>query len=89
MAAFRPPAGGFWTNWLSPQLPSLAGAWNCNVPLTPDVVDAVNTAAKKQGLSAPAWIGMTIDNALQQQSAERPQYCRTKNFVSAPGDAVR
>ena len=44
-----------------------------NVPLTPDVVDAVNTIAKKQGLSAPAWIEMTIDNALQQQSAARRQ----------------
>jgi hypothetical protein len=42
-----------------------------NVPLTPDVVDAVNTIAKKQGLSGPAWIEMTIDNALQQQSAAR------------------
>lgn len=40
-----------------------------NVPLTPDVVDAVNTIAKQQGLSGPAWIAMTIDNALQQQSA--------------------
>jgi hypothetical protein len=39
-----------------------------NVPLTPDVVDAVNSVAKKQGLSGPAWIAMTIDNALQQQS---------------------
>jgi hypothetical protein len=44
-----------------------------NVPLTPDVVDAVNTIAKKQGLSGPAWIEMTIDNALQQQSAARRQ----------------
>jgi hypothetical protein len=42
-----------------------------NVPLTPDVVDAVNTIAKKQGLSGPAWIEMTIDNALQQQNAAR------------------
>ena len=40
-----------------------------NVPLTPDVVDAVNNLARKQGLSGPAWIAMTIDNALQQQSA--------------------
>jgi hypothetical protein len=40
-----------------------------NVPLTPDVVDAVNRIAGKQGLSGPAWIAMTIDNALQQQSA--------------------
>ena len=39
-----------------------------NVPLTPDVVDAVNRVAKKQGLSGPAWIAMTIDYALQQQS---------------------
>lgn len=39
-----------------------------NVPLTPDVVDAVNSVAKKQGLSGPAWIAMTIDNALQRQS---------------------
>lgn len=38
-----------------------------NVPLTPDVVDAVNSVAKKQGLSGPAWIAMTIDYALQQQ----------------------
>jgi hypothetical protein len=42
-----------------------------NVPLTPDVVDAVNTIAKTQGLSGSAWIAMTIDNALQQQSAAR------------------
>jgi hypothetical protein len=42
------------------------------VPLTPDIVDAVNTAAKKQSLSGPAWIGTTIDNAVQQ-SAERPK----------------
>jgi hypothetical protein len=42
-----------------------------NVPLTPDVVDAVNSIAKEQGLSVPAWIAMTIDNALQQQSAAR------------------
>jgi hypothetical protein len=42
-----------------------------NVPLTPDVVDAVNTVAKKQGLSGPAWIEMTIDNALQQGAAQR------------------
>ena len=40
-----------------------------NVPLTPDIVDAVNSTAKKQGLSGPAWIAMTIDNALQQQGA--------------------
>jgi hypothetical protein len=40
-----------------------------NVPLTPDIVDAVNSVAKKQGLSGPAWIAMTIDNGLQQQSA--------------------
>ena len=40
-----------------------------SVPLTPDIVDSVNNAAKKQGLSGPAWIAMTIDNALQQQSA--------------------
>jgi hypothetical protein len=39
-----------------------------NVPLTPDIVDAVNSIARKQGLSGPAWIAMTIDNALQQQS---------------------
>lgn len=44
-----------------------------NVPLTPDIVDAVNSEAKKQGLSGPAWIAMTIDNALQQQSAARRQ----------------
>lgn len=42
-----------------------------NVPLTPDIVDAVNNTARKQGLSGPAWIAMTIDNALQQQSAAR------------------
>ena len=40
-----------------------------NVPLAPDVVDAVNNRAKEQGLSGPAWIAMTIDNALQQQGA--------------------
>jgi hypothetical protein len=39
-----------------------------NVPLTPDIVDAVNSMARKQGLSGPAWIAMTIDNALQQRS---------------------
>jgi len=39
-----------------------------NVPLAPDVVDAVNNRAKEQGLSGPGWIAMTIDNALQQQS---------------------
>jgi len=39
-----------------------------NVPLTPDVVDAVNSVAKKQGLSGPAWIAMTIEYALQKQS---------------------
>jgi hypothetical protein len=39
-----------------------------NVPLTPDVVDAINRLAKKQGLSGPAWIAMTIDYALQQQN---------------------
>ena len=39
-----------------------------NVPLTLDVVDAVNSVAKKQGLSGPAWIAMTIEYALQQQS---------------------
>src|SRR5689334_7144005 len=44
-----------------------------NVPLTPDIVDAVNSEAKKQGLSGAAWIAMTIDNALQQQSAARRQ----------------
>jgi hypothetical protein len=44
-----------------------------NVPLTPDIVDAVNVTAKKQGLTTPAWIAMAIDNALQQQSAARPQ----------------
>ena len=45
-----------------------------NVPLTPDIVDAVNSIAGKQGLSGPAWIAMTIDNALQQQSAAQRQY---------------
>ena len=40
-----------------------------NVPLTPDIVDAVNGIAKKQGLSGPAWIAMTIDDALQQQKS--------------------
>jgi len=44
-----------------------------NVPLTPDIVDAVNDTAKKQGLSGPAWIAMTIDDALQQQSVARRQ----------------
>jgi hypothetical protein len=44
-----------------------------NVPLTPDIADAVNDIAKKQGLSGPAWIAMTIDDALQQQSAARRQ----------------
>ena len=40
-----------------------------NVPLSPDIVDTVNSLAKEQGLSGPAWIAMTIDNALQQRSA--------------------
>jgi S-methylmethionine-dependent homocysteine/selenocysteine methylase len=39
-----------------------------NVPLTPDIVEAVTDVAKKQGLTGPAWIAMTIDDALQQQS---------------------
>jgi len=38
-----------------------------NVPLTPYIVDAANTAAKKQGLSTPAWIAMKIDNAVSEQ----------------------
>ena len=38
-----------------------------NVPLTPDVVDALNTTARKQGLSSSAWIAMTVENALQRQ----------------------
>ena len=42
-----------------------------NVPLTPDIVEAVNDIAKKQGLTGPAWIAMTIDDALQQHSAAR------------------
>ncbi|MET4493125.1 hypothetical protein [Bradyrhizobium sp. LA7.1] len=44
-----------------------------NVPLTPAVVDAVNIIAKRQGLSGPAWIEMTMDNALQQQRTARRQ----------------
>jgi hypothetical protein len=36
-----------------------------NVPFTPDVVDAINAKARKQGLSGPAWIAMTVENALQ------------------------
>lgn len=44
-----------------------------NVPLTPDIIDAVNTVAKKQGLTTPAWIAMAIDHALQQQAASRRQ----------------
>ena len=36
-----------------------------NVPFTPDVVDAINAKARKQGLSGPAWISMTVENALQ------------------------
>lgn len=44
-----------------------------NVPLTPDIADAVNAIAKKQGLSGPAWIAMAIDHALQQQAASRRQ----------------
>jgi S-methylmethionine-dependent homocysteine/selenocysteine methylase len=44
-----------------------------NVPLTPDVVEAVNRVARKQGLSGPAWIAMTIDDALQQQQPMQPQ----------------
>jgi len=42
-----------------------------NVPLTPDIVEVVNEIAKKQGLTGPAWIEMTIDDALQQHSAAR------------------
>jgi hypothetical protein len=38
-----------------------------NVPFTPDVVDAINTRARKQGLSGPAWISMTVENALRLQ----------------------
>ena len=38
-----------------------------NVPLTPDVVEALNATARKQGLSGPAWIAMTVENALQRQ----------------------
>ena len=38
-----------------------------NVPLTPDVVDAINATARKQGLSTSAWIAMTVENALQRQ----------------------
>jgi S-methylmethionine-dependent homocysteine/selenocysteine methylase len=38
-----------------------------SVPLAPDVVDALNAAARKQGLSNPAWIAMTVENALQRQ----------------------
>jgi hypothetical protein len=38
-----------------------------NVPLAPDVVDALNATARKQGLSTPAWIAMTVENALQRQ----------------------
>ena len=44
-----------------------------NVPLTPDVVDAVNSLARKQGLSGPAWIAMTIEYALQQQRTAQRQ----------------
>jgi hypothetical protein len=36
-----------------------------NVPFTPDVVDAINARARKQGLSGPAWIAMTVENALK------------------------
>jgi hypothetical protein len=38
-----------------------------NVPLTPDVVDVLNITARKQGLSGPAWVAMTVENALQRQ----------------------
>jgi hypothetical protein len=38
-----------------------------NVPLTPDVVDALKATARKQGLSSSAWIAMTVENALQRQ----------------------
>lgn len=44
-----------------------------NVPLAPDIVDAVNNRGKEQGLSGPSWIAMTIDKALQQQSAAPPR----------------
>jgi S-methylmethionine-dependent homocysteine/selenocysteine methylase len=36
-----------------------------NVPFTPDVVDAIDARERKQGLSGPAWISMTVENALQ------------------------
>lgn len=36
-----------------------------NVPFTPDVVDAINAKAHSQGLSGPAWISMTVENALR------------------------
>jgi hypothetical protein len=36
-----------------------------NVPFTPDVVEAINAKARKQGLTGPAWISMTVENALQ------------------------
>jgi hypothetical protein len=38
-----------------------------SVPFTPDVVDAINDRARKQGLSGPAWISMTVENALELQ----------------------
>ena len=37
-----------------------------NVPLSPDIVDALNATARKQGLSSSAWIAMTVENALQR-----------------------
>ena len=44
-----------------------------NVPLAPDIVDAVNSIAKEQGLPSSAWIAMAIDNALQQRKAAQPR----------------
>jgi S-methylmethionine-dependent homocysteine/selenocysteine methylase len=38
-----------------------------NVPFTPDVVEAINAKALKQGLSVPAFISMTVENALELQ----------------------
>jgi tetratricopeptide repeat protein len=46
-----------------------------NVPFTPDVVDSINAKARKQGLSGPAWISMTVENALQlQKQVKEPSF---------------
>jgi hypothetical protein len=58
-----------WAGWMTQLVYSLESGLDIiiNVPFTPDVVDAINAKARKQGLSGPAWISMTVENALQFQ----------------------